>query len=648
MRKFFIFVFCFLIFNNAQAASEEITVKIYSEAGDGHVTTAPYPASWETQYYSTQGRNVEDNLDYLRIKAGALNTDAGYTGIVRTFLSFDTSVIPSEAEIKEVKFKSTVTSIRNDYDDTYSYINIFPSFQVNPSELTNSDISLCGSPYEDPEKLSDDKYISDLMVDEEVEFSIDDYTWLDKDGFSKLCFREGHDIENVEASSTVYTGTWKESWVYFASSEAPGTSTDPYLEITYTIPVEDPEREGLYTQIESPYPSVAETSAWAVGDYAGGKNYSCGSTIGECGCAITSLVMVGRDAGIVTDVLGDDVNPSNMNAYLESVGGYNEYGSVFWLAAQAYLSEITTDTKLASKLKWEGSYYSNVTDVLDDRLENEDHAVLGFSSVSGGHFVRIASLFEDTYEVFDPYWYDTEFADETESSDTVQNYNNNFESVRVYDILSEAQVVDSGVEAYLVGTGELLFEKVSGEKVGYEGGSVVIDLDRSSYGDEGIISLVGNSNGHQKHLLVSDAGDDFTLEVLGTETGEFLLSLFTISESGEIETFEFEGSTVSGQVTKFTINLETGEVSEEIIPPEDDEEEIDLVSVIQAAVEGERRSTQKLLIAQAKGVIRSIERNRTFVALFKLRVLEFSLQRRGIDDAAVNDAIEKIREDLKS
>lgn len=320
-------------------------------------------------------------------------------------------------------------------------------------------------------------------------------------------------------------------------------------------------REGLYTQIESQYPSEEETAEWAGEDYAGGQSYYCGSTIAECGCAITSLVMAGRDFGITTDVLGDDVNPLNMNEYLESVDGYLNNGGVWWSAGQAYLSELTPEG-LYSKLAWDAIYNTNSTSTLDTKLTEGNHVVLGFSNVENGHFVWLADKTENSYVVFDPYWYNTMVANEAEASDTVQTYDNTFESLRVYDVLPESQKVDASAEAYLTGTAELLFTKATGEKVGYEDGTVVIDLERSSYGEEGIISLTENIQEDNKHLLVSSAGDVFTLSVLGKGIGDYTLEMFTISDNGTTQTFEFTGKTFPGITTNFEFNLETGEVTE--------------------------------------------------------------------------------------
>ncbi len=55
-----------------------------------------------------------------------------------------------------------------------------------------------------------------------------------KTGYTSLCLREGHDATNNEDYND--DSVWKTSGAVFRTSETSGTSQDPYLEITYTIP----------------------------------------------------------------------------------------------------------------------------------------------------------------------------------------------------------------------------------------------------------------------------------------------------------------------------------------------------------------------------------------------------------------------------
>lgn len=56
--------------------------------------------------------------------------------------------------------------------------------------------------------------------------------WVDVSGWTKLGLREGHDIED----QAIQTGALVTSGVNIAMSEYAGTTRDPKLEVTYTLP----------------------------------------------------------------------------------------------------------------------------------------------------------------------------------------------------------------------------------------------------------------------------------------------------------------------------------------------------------------------------------------------------------------------------
>jgi parallel beta-helix repeat protein len=94
----------------------------------------------------------------------------------------------------------------------------------------------------------------------------------------------------------------------------------------------------LYTQIVSPYPSETLTDSWDHLIYAKGdiEHYDCGNTIAQCGCAITSQVMILRFHGVTTTVDTNDVNPGTFNEWLKNNNGYWPDGGVKWAKIQDY------------------------------------------------------------------------------------------------------------------------------------------------------------------------------------------------------------------------------------------------------------------------------------------------------------------------
>ncbi|MEN9920412.1 MAG: hypothetical protein RL538_305 [Candidatus Parcubacteria bacterium] len=400
-----------------------------------------------------------------------------------------------------------------------------------------------------------------------------------------------------------------------------------------------PEEEfPLYTQIESLYPSLEETADWEDDMYAYGSPEWCGDTIGGCGCAITSGVMAGRNAGITTDVVGRDVNPKNINEYLRSVGGYTSDGSVYWLAMQAYLGELV-DGKLATRFKYEGAVTGSGA---DEYLETEgEYAVLAFKN-SLGHFVWLPGKADTGYVVRDPFWYLTETSNDANGT-SVKDYNDSFDSARVFKVLDEAEAYSGdGVEMYLKGTAELVYKDVAGNTVGYTEDGIVVDIDNSSYGNAEVIGLNGvpSSETDGRHLLVYDAQKEFTIDVIGTGFGEFEVELFTISETGEVTTFTFDGQTIPGVTSTFTINLETGEVTEEPISYEQ------FLDILDVTMEGYTEQQRAFFLKWAEKIYENMEDKTVSQALQGIEVYKKLLVAKKVESPVLHSVLDLLTEQV--
>jgi len=112
----------------------------------------------------------------------------------------------------------------------------------------------------------------------------------------------------------------------------------------------------LYTQGFSKYPSEAQTILWFDKLYAAGRgnlgpiNQRCGPSIANCGCAVTSMVMLGRYYGINTAVDGSSVDPLAIDRWLTNNNGYSTFGKVYWNKAVDYLGFVdqATNKKMVS------------------------------------------------------------------------------------------------------------------------------------------------------------------------------------------------------------------------------------------------------------------------------------------------------------
>lgn len=254
--------------NISNAATE--TVRIYGEVGDGRLGTGPYPGSWVTQHADTTGRLVEYTQDVIHVKSGAFYSPTGYLTIDRGFLVFDTSTIPQTAQITNVKLGLFVTDKFDQFNDQYGYVSVLQGFQQSTDFLVADDIETCGDVLVNPSKGSSDFDITDLTLDQYQEFVLNNtgVTWIMKGGYTKLCIREGHDIENVATEKISLDGgswatnSWDRSGLEFASADASNPDTRPYIEVTYEVVETETTRCPLHAQIKSPHPSEVGTAGW--------------------------------------------------------------------------------------------------------------------------------------------------------------------------------------------------------------------------------------------------------------------------------------------------------------------------------------------------------------------------------------------------
>lgn len=617
------------------AAAAE-TLKVYLEAPDATIDSINNVSDWDFNQNATTG------MHFSRDNGAFVFAHSSNIAILRHLFAFDTSVLPDDAVILSAQLGIYPHIIHNDDNDEYAYMNVYQGLQTSPTVYDLSDYSKCGDSVDFPTPGAAAVDIDDITANRyfEFDFSAVGTSWIVKDGYTKLCIREGHDVEDQKIDGTFYSYSglrWN------AHEESIGTTTMPYLEITYELPdgpVEEDEYE-LYTQVHSPYPSTVETASWADLTYASGRgalgSYPCGTTIAQCGCAITSLVMAAQNAGIDTSITESEINPSTVNAYLDSVGGYNSVGSLYWLAFQMFVGSFTDDgTAVVSRFTdFSSAYGGEVDSVLQSNLAVPGtYAALGYKN---GHFVWLPAQVDDSYVVRDPWWYDTKTSNDTRTaSDTyIRDYDDTFDSARFIKIVDQPQVLPAyGVEAYITGTAELLYQNLSGDQVGYGADGVVVNLGSAWYEAGTPVSLQGVGEIDSKHLLVQSDDGSFTLEVIGTDVGTYELELFTVAASGEIQTYAFTGQTFPGVTTVFSFDLETGEVVEELI------DLVNFQAMLDSLLRGESAQNQQFFKKWAVKIYDGFEEKTVSQSLQQIEVYKKLFIAKKIETARWANAVE--------
>ncbi len=649
--KNFVFILIIFTFLNIAVQKSEAsvsTLRIYPHESDNSIVTGPYPSLWSTQYFAQNGRDPHQGLNRSAAYIGAYNSNQGYIAIYRSFLSFDTSVIPEGSEIVSATLNVLPDTVLDGYNDQYSYMTVLEGRQASPTGLTLDDIEMCGDVLENPTKGSVDVDVSSIVVYQPLTLSLNETgkNWINKTGYTKLCIREGHDIENIE---TINNGNfWQESGIVYKTVESVGTSTDPYLEITYQVSdvgdksildlieelieavkgknfgksieqsylahleklggtldtansnavrnqleafikkLGDDVKKGviaetdafsligkaeeilhrlseatdsvpLVTQVVSPYPSIAETTVWASATYAGGRASTtgdCGLTIKQCGCAISSLSMLGKYYGINTGYDGTSVNPLNMNDWLLANGGYTADGSILWNYALAYMGE-KKNGKAVTRLSLD-TQNATITETIR-AFVNKSTPALGFSKVNG-HWTVLTGTTDEGFTIRDPLWYNTTTTDDVhDAAGKIQSYTNIVDKANLFEYSAALHNIHESVEIVLESPAELLITDSKGRRLGYyaETNTYVNEIPGGSYDREDFILNQENPspNPHKakRLMLIKPEGEVFDLKVIGTGSGEYNLTTAITDGKGGLFGERASSTTSLGHVDAFTV-----------------------------------------------------------------------------------------------
>ncbi len=315
----------------------------------------------------------------------------------------------------------------------------------------------------------------------------------------------------VIASSTGATSTWQ----LFGPT---ATSTDFKIN---NVP--------LYTQTYSQYPSYASTTDWHNNLYAGSSTIDCGqgagvtSTIGYCGCAITSVVMWLRYFGITTDGQGNDVNPGNLNAWLTNHSGYDVNGNFKWDRITDYASSTSGLIIYDANSTSYGSSASALRPYVDSNLSSTTPNPVIIRESANDHFVVATGFAQNagtsTYTTRDTVWYLTKYLNQTSSTD-IYGYNNAMDGIRVYYDPLEAPPVS---EYHVNSPNTIMLVDSQGRRTGKDPSTGIFyrEIPGTSYGEDGL-----SPTNRVGELFVSGVQDgQYTLYVLGGKTGPYWVDL---------------------------------------------------------------------------------------------------------------------------
>ncbi len=203
------------------------TTSYYAGSGDGYVYKG-----WTSGWSSTRDASSGSGYDYtaesfdsywVQESGSATNTFK----IRRWFLPIDTSGLGSGATISAATLYIYADSITTNDDDGNDFATVVQGTQASTSSLGTSDYNKAGS----TEGINSGSRL-DLSSGstgwKSWALNSTGRGWISTTGYTKLALRTGWDLLNHAIAENCT------SWLRARTSEYSGTSSDPYLSITYT------------------------------------------------------------------------------------------------------------------------------------------------------------------------------------------------------------------------------------------------------------------------------------------------------------------------------------------------------------------------------------------------------------------------------
>lgn len=267
---------------------------------------------------------------------------------------------------------------------------------------------------------------------------------------------------------------------------------------------------------------------WASLEYDHGNStgpFFCGTTIGGCGCAITSSAMLLKYHGATKSPTGEETNPNTLNTWLKNNNGY-AFGALKWNSIAAY--SVKANTLFSTqKIKFAGVGPPNTFAVLDSDLSAQKPTILE----EPGHFILATGKQSPTYSINDPAYINRK---------TLAAYSDSFKSMRRFE------KTNTDLSAIYISTpapNEILITDSQGRKAGKDSqsGQTFTEIPNSFYFLEpALVDQTSNdpvslaSSGVNMLVIINPLQDTYKLNTTGGK-----LDVSAYNTLGDIVTEEF-------------------------------------------------------------------------------------------------------------
>lgn len=218
------------------------TLTAYPAAGanspvDGVVQTRNN-ATWDLAHDDTNGNDALTSDATFQ----SPHTNPSFWRIARTFILFDTSSL--SGTVTAATLSVYVSGVTDGDADAQGYVGMVQSSPAATNTLATTDFNDCGAvdnPTQGATAIDLGSFTTSAYND--FVFNSTGLTWIDIDGITKLGLREGHDIEDAEPTAG--------NSITMSFADQTGTSEDPKLVVTYTVPTKTVSINDTVTVSES-------------------------------------------------------------------------------------------------------------------------------------------------------------------------------------------------------------------------------------------------------------------------------------------------------------------------------------------------------------------------------------------------------------
>jgi hypothetical protein len=268
-------------------------------------------------------------------------------------------------------------------------------------------------------------------------------------------------------------------------------------------------------------------------DHANSLSLTCGTTLAQCGCAVTSAAMILKYYGVKNSPTGESTNPVSLNNWLKTRQFGYINGDINWQEVTKY-AKAANELYGTPKIDYLGAVIGENVGLLNSDLSLDKPVVLE----EPGHFIVATGISGTTYTINDPL---------TTSKTTLQSYGNSFEGLRRFELTNTNL---SAILLSIPSPGSILIVDSLGRKLGKDPdtGETFFEIPNGNYylqksltdGSVESPPTQGEESGNYFIEILDPQAGDYTIKVSGENSGATFLGYDRNADVSN-KTFEING-----------------------------------------------------------------------------------------------------------